>query len=237
MGLDKKTFLNAGLKYGLNVKEGNCEQFLKKYNLVTHITNVVEYLERLEKNLHSASLIANRAAKENWFDTDYSITEINHEFGTSHVAVSSFFDITSQDVCKIKKNIEKIKYNVDRSLLKSQSNTLKALKYNNYFYLVDFPLTYNIDEYDEQLIVIPSLTDAKKKIKQSDEIMHLLSFWLNHGGKPSFSASSKFTLFCSACLPKTSKNKFISTKALEARFIAMNLPKNMVHLFKKLGKI
>ncbi|WGK81038.1 hypothetical protein PYE51_10420 [Vibrio aestuarianus] len=73
-------------------------------------------------------------------------------------------------------------------------------------------------------ILIAGRTKSGQMIIESNEIMLLLGFWLKFGGKAAFSASSKFTLFCSELLN-------VSPKALESRFSNMNLPQQCRLLF------
>ncbi len=217
--MDKSEFYDICIKSGLKVNKGVCATFIKQYNTLIYTELKLDYLHRMSEPVRLASNIAQSALMLGWDDTNVLGGIIPNDSGTTHVTVKSLFDTLGSEL----KRVHQI---VDGTMKSSaQEPRILGIQYiNEHFEPIWLPLASVSELEIKDGKLFPSLIPKTKgKRIQSDEIMLLLSFWLDHEGKCTFSASSRFANFCSKCLPVVN-GTHISPSTLEKRFRNMNLP-------------
>ncbi len=225
--MDKVEFFEICKKSGLKVNKGVCTTFVKRYNTLIYSNLRLEYLHRMSEYVRSASNIAQSARMFGWDDTNVLGGVIPHDLGITHVTVKGLFDTLGIEL----KRIHQI---VDGTLKHSvQEPMILGIKYENEHFVPTWQTLASVStgEINDRTLFPSLIPNSKEKRVQSDEIMFLLHFWLEHGGRCSFSASSRFASFCSKCLT-TVNGTHISTHTLEKRYHNMNLPELCKLIFK-----
>ncbi len=223
--MEKDEFFNVCKGAGLNIVKYQCSRFLKSYNSLIQRNDKKEFLVRILQIIDELLIVTASAKNKDWQETDVTDSTYHHFGGIAHLSIKAMFCTIHNLVVKLNEAVKGFIPNVDSSTF-----VIEPVDDNYKLYEVQFD-RLGVEKLKQPNCFTPKLNvKTLSKYKDSDEIMHLLHFWLQHGGEPRFSESSRFTQFCADCLNSRSGNN-VSYKTLEGRFTAMGLPSKRELLF------
>lgn len=228
MEIDSKQLLTICKQLGLQVDISTCGKFTKRLLQHSQKRAKQEFLTRIAEQLKGLLTITASAKNQPWQATNKYDTTFEFDGGITHASTGGMFSI-------IHKMAEKFLDKVNSILNKESINTVVGIEYDGlHFNSVELKLIdMQIFESSEN-IILPNLSKKTgKKIKDSDEIMHLFSFWLENKGEVNFSAGSSFTLFCSKILEKNHVDQDVKLDTLEKRFKSIGLSEKYGKLISK----